>query len=190
MRKLALALLLTATPVLAADPPYVFKRGEISYMRTNSNTDIRSVVAVAKRWPGDFIWTRRDGREYLIRDAAVLAEARRAYARLDAMNVEIHAFEKRMRPVERRHDFLEDKTEAIEEQLEEKNPSRSERRELEARMRELEREMRVLEKDLRVLEDEEERLDDRQEALEKVAEEELEEIIRRALRRGGAERVD
>ena len=192
MRTLALALLLaTASAALAAEPPYVYKRGPSSHMRTNSGMDIRSVVAVAKRYPGDFIWTRRDGREYLIRDAAVLAEAAQAFAALDAMSVRTGAHNRRMRPVERRYDALERRIDLIEEELEDHEEARdSVRRERASQVRELRRELHAVEKELRVLEAEERRLEKESEALEQVAEAKLEEIIRHALRRGAAERVD
>jgi len=191
MRTLCLALVLTATAALAADdPPYVFKRGDSSIIR---GIPIRSIGKVVRRWSGDYIWTRRDGREYLIRDAVTLNEARQAFAELDAMAREVDAFHSnRLRPAERRQDDLEDRIESIEERLEDEDRdlSDSERRELEARKRELREKMRAAERELRPLEEEERRLDDRHEAIEKEAEEELEQIIRRAIRRGVAERVD
>jgi hypothetical protein len=192
MRTLCLALLLTATSAFAfaADPAYVFKRGGRSTIRT-SGMPWRSIGKIANRWTGDFIWTRRDGREYLIRDAATLAEAKRAFAELDAMSPQIEVFHKRLHAVEQREEALEDKLESIEERLEDEDGLRdSERRALEARARELEQEKRIVERELRPLEEEERRIDNRQEALERVAEAELEQIIRQAIRRGVVERVD
>ena len=191
MRTLCLALLLTATAALAGDgPPYVFKRGDSSHIR---GIAIRSIGKIVRRWSGDYIWTRRDGREYLIRDAVTLNEARQAFAELDAMARRVDAFHRgRLHPVEKRQETLEDKIESIEARLEDegRNLSDSERRALEARKRELREQQRAVERELRPLEDEERRLDDHHEALEEEAEAELEQIIRRAIRRGVAERVD
>ena len=192
MRKpIAFLLLLAATLTLSAsEMSYVFKRGDRSYIVTG-NMAIHNIGPVTKRWSGDFLWAKIDGREYLIRDDAILAEARRAFSEVEVNQEHYHALEAKMRPVERRHSVLEKEHDQLTDSLSDE-PERytaAQEREMERRIREIEQRMRPLEEELRALEEQEEVLDGRQERLEEVAEKKLRGIIERAIARGAAERL-
>ncbi len=193
MRKaIALLLFLAATLALSgADKmSYIFKRGDTTYMVTG-NINIRNIGKLTGRFSGNYLWAKIAGREYLIRDQAVLAEAGRAFVQVEANQEKYHALEKKMRPVERRHDALEEQHDDLTDSLSD-HPERytaAEERDMERRIREIEAQMRPLEAELRVLEQQEEVLDDKQEQLEEVAEKELRKIIERAIARGAAEKL-
>jgi len=192
-RALAILLLLAAAlalPLAAGDMSYIFKRGDSSYTVTG-HVNIRNINAMVNRWPGDYLWAKIDGREYLIRDNATMSEARKAFAQLDANQAEYHAIERKMRPVEKKHDELEESIDDLSDRLgDDDDLTAAERRRMETRLRDLEQQIKPLEAQLRELEREEERFDEKQEKLEEVAEARLGEIIRRAIRTGVAERVD
>lgn len=184
-------LIAAALPLAAAEPlSYIFRRGDRSYIVTG-NASIHNIGRMTSRWSGDYLWAKLGGREYLIRDHAVLDEARKAFAQLDASQAEYHAIEARMRPVETRADELERSIDTLGDRLDDEDDelTAAERRSLEKRLRELELQMKPLEAQLRELEREEERFDRKQEVLEEAAEKKLEEIIRRAIARGAAERL-
>jgi septal ring factor EnvC (AmiA/AmiB activator) len=190
-RTLAILLLLAAAlPLAASDMSYIFKRGDRQYIVTG-NLSVHNIGSMTRRWSGDYLWANLDGREYLIRDDATMTEARKAFAQVEANQVEYHAIEAKMRPIEKKHDELERSADKLSDRLgDDDDLTASERRQMETRLRELEQQMKPLEAQLRELEREEERFDEKQEKLEEVAEARLEEIIRRAIRQGVAERVD
>jgi predicted nucleic acid-binding Zn-ribbon protein len=168
---------------------YIFKRGDRSYV-VAGNFNIHNIEKVVNRWDGAYLWAKLDGREYLIRDNGVMDEARKAFAHLEANQAESDAIEARMRPVEKRVDELERSIDKLSDRIgDDEDLTASERRALETRVRELEKQMKPLEAQLRELEREEERFDQKQEVLEEAAEKKLEEIIRRAIARGAAERL-
>jgi hypothetical protein len=185
MRKLALALLvIVALALMAGDnSSYVFQRGDKSYI--HSRGSLENFVRISKRWDGDFIWYSRGGRAYLIRDAAVLAEARAAFRELDALEPAHERIAKQLQPLEEREQEIEEKLDAIADADEDE-------REIvdEATVRELEKKMRVVEGQMRKVEQEQEQLERKMEALEKVAEERLHQIVDKAIRKGVAKRVD
>lgn len=183
MRKLILLLLL-ALPLAASDLTYILKRGADAHvvmgnMTINGDGSFEKLI---NRWSGDYLWTRIGSREYLIRDAAVLAAAKNAFAEVDAHQVQYHAVEKKMRPLEKRQDELERKMDYLSDK---ERLTDAEERQLE----QLEQQLRPVEEQLRVLEREEERLDQRQELLEQAAERKLRQIIEKAIRDGAARRL-
>src|SRR5687767_13592024 len=153
-RQIALLLLLCATLTLsAAEMSYVFKRGDRSYIVTG-NMPIKGIGSVTKRWSGDFLWAKINGREYLIRDDATLAEARRAFVQVEANQEQYHALEAKMKPVERRHRILERQHDELTDSLsnEPERYTAAEEREMERRIREIGEKMRPIEAELRLLE--------------------------------------
>src|SRR5690242_14852284 len=76
MRTLVLFIVLTLAATLSASSghfPYIYKQGdEVTHIRNNRGS-IEQIVATSKRWRGDYVWLERDGKEWLIRDANVLA---------------------------------------------------------------------------------------------------------------------
>lgn len=185
-----LFLLIAALSLSAAEMSYMFKRGDRSYIVTG-NINVTNIGSLTRRFSGDYLWAKIGGREYLIREDAVLAEARRAFAEVEANQEKYHALEKRMRPVERRYDLLEEQHDELSDNLSD-HPERysaAEERDLERRIREIEAQMRPLAAELEVFEQQEQLLDDKQERLEDAAEKKLREIIERAIAGGVAEKL-
>jgi len=192
MRKLALVLLL-ALSASAADRfsfPYIYKSGGSSHIRSNGNS-IEKMVNISKRWSGDFVWLRKDGQEWLIRDASVLAAVRIAYADMHALEPRLRAAEERRHPYEQKMEAVEKRMDRISDQLgDDETLTAATRRSLEVRLRDLEREYESIERDSRGIEREAEELDDEMERLEKIAERKFEQIVLSALAKGKAERVN
>lgn len=162
---------------------YVYARGGGSTISlTHGSLD--EVLRLQKRFSGTYLWARQSGREFLIRDAAVLAEVARAARPIEALEPDYGKLQDRMKPLERREDELEKKLDALHD-ADEEDEDEGDR----ARIRTLESQLRAVERELRVYEREEERLDRRQEALEQVFDAEVESIVKRAIAKGIAERV-
>ena len=159
---LALSLLIAASCFASDDFPYVFQRGKGSILRVQGS--IESFTRIAKRWSGQYIWVRVGGRDYLIRDAAVLAAANAAFAEMDAMQPQVRAADARYRPIAEKFEAIED---------DEDHPN----------YRELERAYEAAEREV-------ERLEDEMERREAVAEKKFEKIVLRAIDGGKAQRVD
>jgi len=162
---------------------YVYARGGGS-STTITHGSLDDMLRLQKRFSGAYLWARVDGNEVLIRDAAVLAEVARAARPMEALNPEYEALHKRMRPLERREERLDDELDALSDADDDDRTNRDAER-----IRALRSQLRDIERELREYERQEERIDRRQEALERVFEEELELIVKRAIRTGVAERV-
>jgi hypothetical protein len=189
-RTIALLLLLTTAVALsAAEMTYVFRRGD-SYT-TGGNLNFDRIGSFGKRWSGDFLWAKIDGKQYLIRDAGTLSDARQAFVHVEANQEKYHALHARMQPIEKKHRALERKHDDLSDSLSDE-PERytaAQERVLERQIREIEQQMRPLEAELRALEEQEEIFDQKEEVLEEAAEKKLREIIERAIARGAAEKL-
>jgi septal ring factor EnvC (AmiA/AmiB activator) len=179
---LALALALVIAGIALAGSSdrfaYIYKRGDgDTTMRINGS--IESFQRMAKRWSGEYIWVNRNGKEWLIRDAAVLASAREVFKEMEALEPAVQAAEERLRPIEENAEALEDRIERFED-----DESR------EAEMREAERQLRAIEDQLRTAETAVERLDDEMERREEIAEAKFEKLVIRAIEARKAQRVD
>jgi len=182
------ALLLTALCCFARERDrftYVYSRGSRGDVILTHGS-VQELMRVRNRFSGQYIYASLDGREYLVRDAASLEEARRAIAPLDALQEEMEPLRKKMKPLEAREEKIEDELDALTDREDDERLTDDER----DRIRELERQQREVERDLRVYEREEERIDRKEEALDKVFDEEIQRIVERAVRNGSAERVD
>jgi len=183
---LASALLAAVLSVSAGQRfSYVFARSDGSNI-TLTHGSLEDVLRLQKRFSGAYLWASRDGRQYLIRDAAVLDEVRRAAAGLEALGTEQRALDTKMKPVERRHERLERELDALTDREDDEDETPAER----ARIRELENQLRDLERELRPYENQERRLENRERDLERVFDAEVERIVERAIRNGTAGRVD
>lgn len=187
---LSLLLLLVAVTVAADDFAYVFSRGGRALI--SGHIDLERIRSMEARYSngGEFLWARRNGRQYLIRDRATIAEARGAFVDADALHDDYERLAARMRPLEKKERELERQMDRLSDDISDRDDlTRAERRQMELRLRELEEQMRPIHRELRVLEEEEERLDQREEAIVAVAEQKLRQIIDRAVARGVAERI-
>lgn len=164
-RILALALLLVALTAHGdRGMTYVFKRGDSSISRMHDS--LESFMKIKDRWRGDFIWVSTKGRQYLIRDPKIIAEANVLFRELDALEPALRAAEERFRP-------LEEKLDALSDADDEDN----------------EAEIEVLERRMRPIEAELERLENEMEKREKGVEARFEKLIERVIARGQAQRV-
>jgi chromosome segregation ATPase len=178
--KLIVLSLVVAAVALAGTPDrfaYVYKRGDSTMMRINGS--LENYQRIAKRWSGEYIWVNRNGRQFLIRDAAVLAAARGAFTELEKLEPALRAAEEKLRPIEKQAEAIEDRIEDLED---------NER--LEAKLREAERQLQAMEGQLQAAEREVERIDEQMERLEEIAEKKFEAIVLRAIDAGKAQRVD
>lgn len=183
MRKLLLLLALVALTASASDRSrftYIYKSGGHTHMR--SSMDIERIVKISKRWEGDYVWLRLDGREWLIRDAAVLAEVRGAYAEMHALEPTMRAAAAQRHPYEVKLEALEKKIDALSDDDDEGVND--------ARVRELERQMQAIEREYAAVERKAEKLEEEMDRLEEIAEAKFEVIVLRAVRQGKAARVD
>ena len=161
---LALSLVVVAGIAIGGSPDrfaYVYKRGNDTTMRINGSID--SFQRIAKRWSGEYIWVSRNGKEWLIRDAAMLASARDAFKDMEALEPALRAAEEKVVPLEERMDEITDA---------DREPPAELERALEAAEREAER----LEREM-----------DRR---EEIAEAKFEKLVLRAIDSGKAQRVD
>lgn len=192
MRRLILASLLLLSHAHAAsalDFSYILSTGE-GHPVISGLMDFRFLKNVKGDWGDRFLWVNMKGKQYLILDAATLAEARQAWAPADALHVECQRLDARMDPVEDRERELERKIDRIGDDLSDRDDlSRAERARMEQQLEELERQMEPVRRELEQLEQEEERLDQREEVLERAAEVKLRQIIERAIARGAAQRL-
>ncbi|HKR64829.1 MAG TPA: hypothetical protein VJZ00_13940 [Thermoanaerobaculia bacterium] len=188
--RLTLLLLVLAFTAAAEERfSYVFNQGGRSTIRANGS--IESAVRLAKKWSGDFIWVREDGREYLIRDANVLAEAKAAMAVLEPFERAVRTAEKKVQPYEDQLDEIERKSDDLSDKLgDDEDLSDSERESLEAKLRDVEEQMHDIEARMHGLEKELESAERDMDAREEEAEKNLEQVIRRAIRNGLASRAD
>lgn len=190
-RWIAFALLLSAVAagmLTAGDQPmsYVYKRGDGTYARINGSID--QIGKVAKKYGGEFVWVRSDGRNYVIRDAATLAEVREAFREVEAMEPSLREVESRLKPYEERMDAVEQRVDAFGDQLDDEDLGESARDSIEAKLRDAEDDMRDLERQMAHIEREMEKLEKESERREKIAERQFEQIIERAIERGVATR--
>jgi DNA repair exonuclease SbcCD ATPase subunit len=187
MRRIVLASLLLLAAATFAGPSagfsYMLSRDGNSII--SGNVDIRRIESMHGRWDVPYLWARIDGREYVTHDAGVMAEARAAFAEVDALHVQYQKIHDRMRPLERREEKLEDRIDSITDAHSDDGADIDEEE-----LARLERELETVSRQLRALEEEEERIDEREEQLTAVAEKNLRAIIDRAIARGVARRAD
>lgn len=169
------------------DDAYVLSRGHSS----SSNGTLEELRDLRRRYSGDFLWFRRAGREYLVRDPRLLGEAAALFDPLRELEPEQTALARKQdalgreeEALDREQDDLEREAEAASEKTRgsaSKTHSAPERqqRALAERQADLARRQRVLD-------DEEQGIDRRQERLEKAAEARLWKLIERSIREGVA----
>ena len=186
MRRILLVsiLLLTALSALGKERfSYIYSPGPGS--ETISMGDLETIVRVARQYRSPYLWAQLDGRRYLIRNDALLAEAHQAMAPLRALEPEREALRRKMKPVERRYERIEDEIDDLTDRDDDEELTASER----DRLRHLQNEIRALRPELRAYEREEERLDKKQDALDEPVDSAMKAIVQKAIRNGLAERV-
>lgn len=173
---LLLILLFTALSASAGDRfSYVYKPGGSDHTISMGGS-LETILRVVRKYDGEYLWAERNGRQYLIRDAAVLAEIKKTLAPLEEAERPLDALHRRMYPVEQRAERLEDQIEELED---EDQPVPDD----------LERQLRAANRELAEFEREEARLDRLQEEAERKAEAALLVVVDRAIRNGIAKRL-
>jgi len=196
-RLIALALLVSgavAGAIVAGNQPitYIYKRGDSHYTRLSGpfNESIDRMVKATKKYGNEFVWLRKNGRNYVIRDARTLAEVRQAFREVEAMEPSLREVERRLKPFEREMEEIEERVDALGDSLDDEEMAESTRNSIEARLRDAEEALRAVEAKANVIEREMERLEKQSEKLEEVAEKRFEAIVERAVDSGVAERVE
>lgn len=192
-RLIALALLVTAAVagvIHAANQPMTY-----IYRRDASHTHIHGslfdgIGEISRKYGNAFIWARVNGRNYVIRDANTLGEARTAFREVEAMEPSLRAVETRLRPFEREIEKIEDRVDTLADSLDDESLSDARRDAIEAKLRDAEEQMRGVEEKMRVVEREMDKLEKQVEKLEESAEARFQVIVKRAVERGVAERVE
>ena len=170
-----------------AGDAYVLSRGG---HWSSTNESLEALRAVQRRFSGEFLWVRRAGKEYLIRDHRTLEEAQSLFAPLRELDPERAALRPRQSRLESEQTKLDREQEKLERELDrltddsEARGEEATRGRLERRQRELESKMRALEGEERELDAVERSIDEREDDLERKAEAELWRLIDRALARG------
>jgi len=75
--------------------------------------DADDIRAARDSIDGDFLWFRRDGKAWVVRDAETLARARQAWAATDALGEQMQALDARMKPHSERMQALGARMEAL-----------------------------------------------------------------------------
>ena len=174
-----------------SDRAHALCLGQSSYV---TGMNIEDFVALRKALTGDFLWFRREGKSYVVTDAAVLDAARIALRPVDELGREMKAVSERLKPYEKREaeiDREDDRIDEAQDALDDRdNPAaEAERQRLEAREREVESRRRTLESEMRKVEAEERRLEEREREIERVADAAIERLADDALQRGLAQKA-
>ena len=169
---------------------YILSRGDHTMMNGGTLEDVR---AARRRFSGEFLWVRRSGREYVVRDARLMAEAAALFAPLKSLDPDRAALERRHAQFEAEESRLDREEKRLDRDLDQIQddetpaPGSESRNSLERRRRELEARRRSLEEQERDLDSAESSLDRREDELEKKAEAQLWRLIDRALEAGLAQ---
>jgi hypothetical protein len=189
----ALAVLAATAAVHAgpSDRAHALCLGRSTYV---TGMNIEDFVAIRKARTGDFLWFRRDGKSYVVTDAAVLDAARIALRPVDELGREMKAVSDRLEPYEKREAEIDREDDTIDEAqdaLDDRDDAaaEAERQRLEAREREVESRRRTLESEMREVEAEERQLEAREREIERIADAAIERLAADALQRGLARKA-
>jgi flagellar motility protein MotE (MotC chaperone) len=172
---------------------YVYSRNS-HWTIVNGGANFEMLAGMKSRWGTPFLWFQSQGKSFVIRDAATLAEIDRLFATLDVAQPQYDALRRRMQPLEEQEQELDRKIEVLEDQLDALEDRRDEAAQtsqlnIETKMRDLEVSMRSLESKMRIIEAEEEKLDRQRDKLEREAERKLIPLVEKAISTGIAQRV-
>jgi len=147
----------------------------------NGSVSVRDLDSIMRRFPGQYLWLRRNGREYVVLDRKRFDEGRRLF---DASDPKRRSLEAAHRNVARREKELDREIDGLEESDagdvgELDAASRQGRDELDARRRALEEESRALEA-------KEQALDRESDAIDRAAEARLWALVDRWIADGTA----
>ncbi|GHB95157.1 M56 family metallopeptidase [Thermomonas carbonis] len=90
------------------------RKGDTGFRMSGSTDDIPDIRQLRHGIDGDFLWVRRGGDAYVVRDAGVLAGVDEAWGPVDALEVRMDALQVRMQPHQRKLDALGARMERME----------------------------------------------------------------------------
>jgi hypothetical protein len=177
------------SPAVSRSAPdeYVLSQGEHSW---STNVSLETLGTMRDRVAGDFLWVRRAGKAYLIRDGRTLDEAHSFFAPLRQLDPDHEALASQQARLGAEQGVLDREQEEIEQDLDrlsdeqESSARQSARRSLERRQHDLESRVRLLEARERELDAIERSIDAREDAIEKKAEAHLWRLIDRCIATG------
>lgn len=167
---------------------YIYKRGDSHYTRMSGS--LERLGSISRKYGSEFVWVSLDGRNYVIRDAATLAEVRASFKDVEAMEPSMRAIEKRMKPFEQQMEAIGKRLETLGDQLDDEKLTDAQRDAIETRMNAAETDMAAVERQMNGVEREMEKLEKETEKREAVAEKRFEQIVERAIRSGVAARAE
>jgi hypothetical protein len=135
----------------------------------SSNQSVPQMEAMRARYQGDYVWFRRNGKVYLVRDAARLEEARRIFdadPERDSLERERSAFERRERELDREQDRLEEASDEMQDSDDDEEGPKLDEAGL-RRLEEVRAKRREVASQMRELEAKDRELDRREDAIEK-----------------------
>jgi methyl-accepting chemotaxis protein len=185
-----LVLLVSATFASAAErfDSYLYKRPDgssISKMRGS----LGDITSLSKRYGNEFIWVKQGDRQYVVKDAAVLAEVRTAFKKLHEIEEPVRVIEKRLQPHTDELERLSEQLEDLTDRFEDGDLSEATRASFQRKMHVIEKEMSAVEKRMESVERELERVTEVVEKEADRAEDRFEDLVARAIDGGKAVRV-
>jgi chromosome segregation ATPase len=189
---LVLLLAACAVAVFAGESlTYVYRNGSSTSIQASGELDdiLELAERAGSRYGDASIWLKLAGREYVIRDAATLAQAREIHREVDDFSPRMRQAERALRPLEKRMEEIERRLDALSDSLDDDSLSDRERDAIERKLRAVEGEMQTAEREMRPAEEEMERLERDMDAREKRLEQRFEKLLRDAVKSGLAERV-
>lgn len=95
-------------------PAYAFVRKDREGISMSGDLeDVDEIRAARRSIDGDFIWFRRDGDAYVVRDAALLARAVAAWRPLEPLDAQMKSLDARMQPHSERLEALGERMERL-----------------------------------------------------------------------------
>ena len=182
------ALLLAAGAVAlhsAAPRDAYLLSGPESRITFSTGAELPQLRAMQERIGGNFLWVRRHGREYVVRDAALLQRARSFFAPVAALEPAQEAVGREEAELDREEERLEAITERRSNSPV-RQTSAKEGRTGESDLRKSEAKLEGARAKQRVVSRRERELDEREEALEREAEAKLWRLVDDAIRSGVA----
>lgn len=103
---------------------YALVRGDRAGIVMSGSTDDIDDIRAPRRGPDDeYLWFRRDGKAWVVRDADTLRQAREARRQDDALEAQMRALDARMRPHSERMQAMGRQMDALSGQLEGNTPA-------------------------------------------------------------------
>ncbi len=108
------------------------RKGRDGYAMSGDSDDIDDIDAIKRRIDGDFIWFRRNGKAFVLRDPAVLARAEKAWDVTKPHEAKMQELQTRMEPHQRAAEALSARMERMQPNFEETPEMRSAEQALQA----------------------------------------------------------